>query len=673
MTDPLISKVLSATAQSELLATLARAQEDGVPSLALGGRELRLLFPEEIEQLESQGNIAEDWSRIQVTDDFHCRRIWHSSFQGSVVLGRFARQVLLASGVELPAGIFGSTLGNCVIGDDVLIRDVKLLANYIVAEGAVLFDCGSITCQPGTAFGNGLAIPLGIESGGWEVPMFAEIDVDTAAAIVKSRSRPELIRDYVQVVSSYAGRAVSRRGIIATGALVRDTPKIYNTFLGPYAKVDSATLVAESTVLSNHEEPARIQSGACVTHSLLQWGSRADTLAIVDHSVLTEHSSVERHGKVTNSIVGPNTAVAAGEVIASLLGPFVGFHHQALLIAAVWPEGKGNVSYGANVGSNHTSKAPDQEFWPGEGAFLGLGVNIKYPTDLSRAPYTMIACGVTTLPQKITFPFSLVNTPSSRCPGIPPAYNEIFPAWALTDNLYALKRNEGKFRVRNQARRMKFTFDVFRPDTAELMRDACRRLQKIPQFKAVYTDRDIPGLGKNFMFEASRQSAIEGYQFFIEYYALLGLLDRVRKFQRATNDNERTNGAAHDSKRMGIDDLLSHPSNDPAWEHQRQILTEDLELADVIDGLLDLPDMLEKIAREVERSKAKDDSRGPAVIDDYAATHKPAAKDPFVKQTWEETRRLQAEVKQFIDELSQPAKPKKTRGRAHELHAAAPQ
>src|SRR5438093_13263730 len=102
---------------------------------------------------------------------------------------------------------------------------------------------------------------------------------------------------------------------------------------------------------------------------------------------------------VTASISGPNSGVAEGEVTASLVGPFVGFHHQALLIAALWPEGKGNVAYGANVGSNHTTKAPDQEFWPGEGRFRGLGVHIKFPSALSQPPYSLIASGATTLPQ----------------------------------------------------------------------------------------------------------------------------------------------------------------------------------------------------------------------------------------------------------------------------------
>lgn len=96
-----------------------------------------------------------------------------------------------------------------------------------------------------------------------------------------------------------------------------------------------------------------------------------------------------------------NVLFSQGEVTASLIGPFVGFHHQALLIACFWPAGRGNVGYGANVGSNHTGKAPDQENWPGEGTFFGLASNIKYPFNLVDAPYSLIATGVSCLPQAI--------------------------------------------------------------------------------------------------------------------------------------------------------------------------------------------------------------------------------------------------------------------------------
>src|SRR5204863_1680447 len=116
--------------------------------------------------------------------------------------------------------------------------------------------------------------------------------------------------------------------------------------------------------------------------------SRVASLAVVENSVLAEQVHVERHAKVSGSYLGPNTAVAQGEVSASLLGPFVAAHHQSLLIAVFWPDGKGNVSHAAGVGCNHTSRAPDQECRPGEGMFVGLGVSVKFPADFRRAPYT---------------------------------------------------------------------------------------------------------------------------------------------------------------------------------------------------------------------------------------------------------------------------------------------
>src|SRR5262249_40492689 len=152
--------------------------------------------------------------------------------------------------------------------------------------------------------------------------------------------------------------SLSEHGVICRGAAIRSTPMIRNTFVGPHARIDGATLVAESTLLSTSEEPIEVKSGACVTGSILQWGSRATTLAVVDHSVLVEQSHVDEHGKVSGSMLGPNSSAARGEVTASLVGPFVNAHHESLVIATLWPEGRGNVSYGAMAGANHTSKAP---------------------------------------------------------------------------------------------------------------------------------------------------------------------------------------------------------------------------------------------------------------------------------------------------------------------------
>ena len=115
------------------------------------------------------------------------------------------------------------------------------------------------------------------------------------------------------------------------------------------------------------------------------------------------------------------------------------------MIAAVWPGGKGNVSYGANVGSNHTGKLADQEIRPGEGVFFGLGTSIKFPANYEEAMYTIIASGVTTLPQRVRFPFSLIMTVTEIISGLSPAINEILPAWILYESVYTYFRNENKF------------------------------------------------------------------------------------------------------------------------------------------------------------------------------------------------------------------------------------
>ncbi|MBI3317555.1 MAG: DUF4954 family protein, partial [Candidatus Omnitrophica bacterium] len=321
-------------------------------------------------------------------------------------------------------------------------------------------------------------------------------------------------------------------------------------------------------------------------------------------------------------ILGPNTGVAEGEVTSALLGPFVGFHHQALLIAALWPEGKGNVGYGANIGSNHTAKAPDQEIWPGEGTFFGLGVNIKFPSDLTRSPYSIIASGVSMLPQRVEFPFSLINTPAAAYPGISPAYTEIMPGWVLSDNIYMVKRNEGKYAKRNKAKRSKFDFEVFRPEIVELMQDARKRLEvKTP--KEVYTSKEVEGLGKSYLSEGSRKRAVETYTFYIRYYALLGLKRELEQ------------------------------KNSPSrWEHERRILAEEFPGKSPAELLSTLIQMQEKIAQDVQSSKEKDDRRGAEVIEDYAQAHKPAAQDSFVKETWAATAQMKKEIEALLSASS---------------------
>ena len=67
---------------------------------------------------------------------------------------------------------------------------------------------------------------------------------------------------------------------------------------------------------------------------------------------------------------------------------------------------------------------------------------------MSESPYTIIAAGVTTLPQRVAMPYSLINSVGELVSNASPALNEISPGWVLSDNAYTLVRNETKFVAR---------------------------------------------------------------------------------------------------------------------------------------------------------------------------------------------------------------------------------
>ncbi len=609
----------------------------------LFGDRVRPLTRDEIDALESRGNRSPDWGRVLAAEGFTPAFIAGSSFAGDCVLGALdGGEISVEPALSLPCGIYNSTIVNSEIGNGCFVSRVAALSNYILVERCVVFDTGALTASHECVFGNGREIAIGIETGGREVLSYAEITIPVAAAVAKRRWDREFLEAYKEFVGSYIDACSAPFGVVERGGVIRHTARVEEVYLGEEAVIDGATLVHNCTLLSNPDERTGVSHGAYVRHSCLQYGCEVTSMAIVDEAVLTEHSHVERHGKVTQSIIGPNTGVAEGEVTASLVGPFVGFHHQAMLIAALWPEGKGNVGYGANVGSNHTSKAPDQEIWCGEGFFFGLGVNIKFPSDFTGAPYGLIATAVDTLPQKVEFPFALINKPFRTFDGVPPAYNEIFPAWVLSDNLYTVLRNEGKYKKRNKARRTKFVFDVFRRDIVEMMIAARDRLRETEEVKGFYTDAEIPGLGKNVMTEESRAKGVDTYTLYIEYFALQGLAARVA-------------GLVESGEAELAASMYTDATDDPDWEYRRALMaSEGYGGRSVTENLERLAEIHERIARDTQRSKERDDIRGRKIVPDYADANTQAPDDGFVRETWERTEKVVADLKALASRLAGP-------------------
>jgi hypothetical protein len=356
---------------------------------------------------------------------------------------------------------------------------------------------------------------------------------------------------------------------------------IRDSYVGPGALLVNAGAIIDSTLDSRPEQPITVRNGAIIESSVLQEGTSVENQAIVRESLLFEHSHATDHGTVVSCLIGPNSGVAKGEATASFLGPFVGFHHQSLLIASFWPRGRGNIGYGANVGSNHTTRVADQECWPGEGLFFGLSCCIKFPANFREAPYSVVATGITTLPQRMSFPFSLISDREPGITGVPEGLNCLIPAWNLGENYFALKRNEEKFKARNKATKNHFDLNLFRPEIMDMVEDALTRLERVEVKKDHYLQEDIPGLGRNYLSERTRLRAIETYRFFLE-----------------------------------LTDLRSR------WTEMRN----DFPTADAHRLL----EMLPRLQAMAEKSRGRDYERGCTIIDDYAQTHDHPDHDPFL-------------------------------------------
>ncbi|MHC4870287.1 MAG: DUF4954 family protein [Planctomycetota bacterium] len=600
--------------------------------------DLRNLTSPEINHLKSNGNIASSWESIRVTAKFTPDPIMGCTFLGKAVIGSLQGEVD-SGGFPHASGLINSTFYDVQIDDSVLIKNVMTLSSVTVMKGASIVNCHTVSHGEDNHFGIGKELSLAIENGGREIRIFPEINIDVARIICSRRNDKKLLSDYDKLIDEYRDKSESPWSIVMPEAKIWNCAKVLNIYLGESATLDNVCCVKNTVIISSKEEPATIEDGAYVADSVVQWGCHITTGATASNSIFTEYSSAALNAKVLDSLIGSNTEIAEGEATSSLVGSFVGFHHQALLISAFWPEGKGNVSYGANIGSNHTGKEPDQEIWPGEGTFFGLGSSVKFPTDFTQGPYSIIATGVLALAQKMMFPFSLINNPTRTFTEISPAFNEIIPAWVLTDNIFTIWRNVEKYKARNKAKRITIKYDIFRPSIIDKMLDARKRLQEVKETKEVYTDRDISGLGKNYMFEKVRQPAIDTYTFYARYYCLNEL---YREIKRRIESGE---------SKLNADSLFDLKQKNEIWQHASSLWSDLIKSTDIANCLEQLVKIKLKIADNVKNCKSKDDNRGMKIIRDYEHSHVKAEDNKFVLKSYEEAEQFERDMENITKYL----------------------
>ena len=508
--DRLLARLESDLARSPFAAALRDLA--GAPDRLIKGR---ALTPAEKSLLIDHANTCDDWDRVRLGSGTGLEAVSHTAFAGDVLLEGFRGECPVPGGSPRPAGLFHCRVRDAIIGNASLYR-VDSLERQVVADGAVLEGIGEIDCPAPSLFGLGLAIHPGAETGS------RTLWLSDTASLEACMEALGLAAPFQAAYQARLDQALAplrcRFGYVGEGAKVAQTRRVLAAWIGPGSQVAGASLIRESALLSRPDRPCEVTDEAWVENSLLQAGSRVGSGGKVSRSLLLGRSAVAWGGMVSQSVVGAETHIHKGEVTASVVGPLVGLHHQSLLISALWPEGRGNIAYGANVGSNHTGKKPDQEIRPGEGNFFGLGCSIKFPANFDEAPYSLIATGVATPPQRLAFPFSLINQPAPPAPPGTTGLNEIAPGWMWSENVYALARRSYKSEDADPEGNPDgggfFHGRLFTPSLAAKVLRARQALDQVRGDKPFYLDSDLPGLGKNFLRQeglAKARAAYDGY------------------------------------------------------------------------------------------------------------------------------------------------------------------
>jgi hypothetical protein len=479
-----------------------------------GPRKWRDLKSGEIDQLQRQGNMADDWGSVLVCEPFHPAQIQRCRFLGLVRLGPLENLVLEVEGVRAPVGLYDSTLVSCDVGANVVIDRVGWLAHTIVGDEAVLHGVGHVTTTRHAVFGNGGAragksgeekgrtwIEVGNETGGRAILPFDGMLPADAWLWSKYRGDTPLMERLTALTDEWVRARVGGPGHysrIAEQAVVRDTRTMTDVRIGACARVIGASRLKNVTLLSNDKEPCQVREGAVAIDGIVGYGCRLGPGAHARRFVLGTRARLESGARVAHTVVGDNSTLAGCEAQNNLLFPFHEQHHNNSFLIAATVQGQSNIAAGATIGSNHNSRTPDGEILAGRGFWPGLCVSLKH--NCRFAAYTLLVKGDYPAEIDLPLPFSLVSVAAGGL--------TVLPAWWLLYNMYAVQRNEWKFRQRDRRihARQQVVTAALAPDTVEEILGA---LELLEQWVGAALLRKESIAGKDIALEAAQSRGRE--------------------------------------------------------------------------------------------------------------------------------------------------------------------
>ncbi len=487
----------------------------------------RKLSADEVERLVKNGNTADDWANIRVSGTFDPGQIINTEFCGFVRIGRVQSIVLEHHDMQLPAGITNSRIVACDIGDDVAIHNVHYLAHYIIGNRCILKNIDEMHTTNHAKFGNGILkdgedenvrvwLDVMNETGSRKIIPFDGMIPADAYLWAKYRDDAALQKNLKAITQAGFDSRRGYYGIVGEQCVIKSCRIIKDVKLGSHSYIKGANKLKNLTINSDADEPTQIGESVELVNGIIGYGCHIFYGCKAVRFILADHSNLKYGARLINSFLGENSTISCCEVLNNLIFPAHEQHHNNSFLIASVVMGQSNMAAGVTAGSNHNSRANDNEIQAGRGFWPGLCTSIKHSCRF--ASFVLLAKADYPAELDIPLPFALLNNNTTK------DQLEVLPAFWWLYNMYALARNTWKFQNRDKRNKIvqKIEFDSLAPDTAEEMLHA-RQLLECWTAKASLRDHGRTGsgrsddelirLGRTLLTDAG---AVEGLQVFGE-------------------------------------------------------------------------------------------------------------------------------------------------------------
>lgn len=502
----------------------------------------RHLTSDEIKILEEQLNKCKNWDDVLVSEPFNPHLISNTSFYGLVRIGKLDGRVLRFHDFAIEQGITNSRIISCDIQDYVAVHDVKYLSHYIVKSYSILHRIGEMQTTNHAKFGIGVIkegesvdvrIDIGVRNENLGRKIYPFLSMTCADAMLYSTYRSDSI--LMEKLDEFTKDTLDNRrgyyGIVDEKSVLKECLIIKDVNFGKGCYVKGANKLKNLTIDSALDQATQIGEGVELVNGIINKGCHVFYGVKAVRFIMQDCSNLKYGARLINSVLGDNSTISCCEVLNNLVFPSHEQHHNNSFLISSLIMGQSNMAAGANIGSNHNSRANDGELIAGRGFWPSLSSSLKFNSRF--ASFTLIVQGNYPNEINLIFPFSMLSgniRDDVRC---------VMPAYWWLYNMYALERNSYKTKKRDRRKyvRQVIESDYLAPDTVYEMIEARAYLERIVKSTAnkdinsILLSDELPVLEVEGIENKKKVNLIkwkEGYRAYYDmllYYSVSTLLE----------------------------------------------------------------------------------------------------------------------------------------------------